>query len=376
MLDRQTNCFSKKHTQIAKGIAILLMVYHHLFVVPDRLGKNYISVINLVGYDFQSILANFSKICVGIFLFLSGIGLYYSLIKLDSLKQMYKKVGFHGLKFMTNYWVIALLLFPIGLTQGFFKLSVKDITYVLFASYDSVMEWWFVRMYIVILILAPLFIRLFQKISVQKRIIPIVIVFSLWLVVRIMMRFVPVFGAWAIIKEIFLNYYLYFENFDCIIIFISGLFCARYNLISYFLREEKKDKVLISVVFIIVAIITRVLYSNTPTSMNVDFVVVPMFIIPLTALFYNTKISVILMWFGKHSTNIWLTHTFWCYYFGQKIVLLPKYSLLIYIWIIILSIASSYLINLIYIPISNLFFSREHRFSYKDYTFFLKRFNK
>ena len=62
--------------------------------------------------------------------------------------------------------------------------------------------------------------------------------------------------------------------------------------LSYFLREEKKDKVLLSVVFIIVAIITRVLYSNTPTSMNVDFVVVPMFIIPLTALFYNTKIDI------------------------------------------------------------------------------------
>ena len=351
------------------------MVYHHLFVVPERLGNNYVTIINLAGYDFQSILANFSKICVGIFLFLSGIGLYYSLIKLESLKQMYKKVGFHGLKFMVNYWVIALILFPIGLSQGFFKLSVKDIAYVFFASYDSVAEWWFVRMYIVILILAPLFIRLFQNISVLKRIIPLVFIFLGWLAIRITIKLVPMIGAWGIIKDILLNYFWFFEDFDCIVVFISGIFCARYNLINYFLREEKKDIVLLSGLFILAAIIIRVLYSNTTTSMNVDFVVVPMFIIPLTVLLYNTKLSVILMWFGKHSTNIWLTHTFWCYYFGQKIVLLPKYSVLIYIWLLILSLASSYIINLIYIPISNLFFSKEHRLSYKNYAFFLKRAN-
>ena len=147
----------------SSGIAILLMVYHHLFVIPERLGNNYVSVINLTGYDFQSILANFSKICVGIFLFLSGIGLYYTLIKYDTLKQMYKKVGIHCLKFMMNFWIIALLLLPIGIVQGFWSFSIKTIIEILFASYDSVMEWWFVRMYIVILVLAPLFIRLFQN---------------------------------------------------------------------------------------------------------------------------------------------------------------------------------------------------------------------
>ena len=368
--------FTRKHTQIAKGIAILLMVYHHLFVIPERLGNNYTSIINLAGYDFQSILANFSKICVGIFLFLSGIGFYYTLIKLDSLKQMYKKVGFHGLKFMTNYWIIVLLLFPIGLSQGFFKLSVKDITYVFFASYDSVSEWWFVRMYIVILILAPLFIRLFQRISVKKRIAPLIVAFSIWVLLRFLVMFLPTTGLFESIEHLIIGYLNYFKYFDCIIVFIIGLFCARYNFINYFLREGKKDKVLLSGLFIISAIIIRVLNSNTPTSMNVDFVVVPMFIIPLTVLLYNTKLSVFLIWFGKHSTNIWLTHTFWCYYYGQKIVLLPKYSLLIYIWLLILSIVSSYLINLIYVPIFNLLFTKEHRLCYKNYLFFLKRTNE
>ena len=102
--------FTKEHTKIAKGIAILFMVYHHLFVIPERLNNNYISVINLLGYNFQSILANFAKICVCIFVFCSGIGLYYSLIELNSLRDMYKKVLVHGLKLMMNYLYFIVIL--------------------------------------------------------------------------------------------------------------------------------------------------------------------------------------------------------------------------------------------------------------------------
>ena len=40
------NNFTIKHTQIAKGIAILLMLYHHLFVMPDRIRSEYFSVLN------------------------------------------------------------------------------------------------------------------------------------------------------------------------------------------------------------------------------------------------------------------------------------------------------------------------------------------
>ncbi len=197
--------------------------------------------------------------------------------------------------------------------------------------------------------------------------------FVFWVCSHLIIKYTPTTGVIGIVKDLFLHYFWYFEDFDCIVIFISGLFCAKYNLISYFLREEKKDRVGLSIFFVFAAIIIRVLNSNTPASMNVDFVVVPMFIIPLTVLLYNTKLSSFFMWFGKHSTNIWLTHTFWCYYFGQKIVLLPKYSILIYIWLLILSLASSYIINLIYVPISNLMFSKEHRLCYKNYLFFSKR---
>ena len=363
--------FTREHTQIAKGIAILLMVYHHLFVEPARLGGKYISVINLAGFDLQSVFANFAKICVGIFLFLSGIGLYYTLSKYGSLKQMYKKAGQHALKFMLNFWIIALLLFPIGISKSFFSLTLKDLFYIVFASHGKVLEWWFVRQYIAVLVYAPLFVNLFRQTSAKKRVLPLIAVFFIWLVLRIAVKFIPADGASGIIRSVFSEYLWCFDNYACLIVFISGILCARYDIVTCFMKEKSiKDKMLLSLFFCFAATIIRVRFSNSPESMKVDCFVVPMFILPLTSLLYGTKCSRIMMWLGKHSTNIWLTHTFWCYYYWQKIVLIPRYSVLIYIWLLILSLASSYIINLIYVPVSNLLFSREHRFSYNNYLFF------
>ena len=50
-LYNQDIVFTKKHTQIAKGIAILLMVYHHLYVIPERLNYDYYALPNIFGYE-------------------------------------------------------------------------------------------------------------------------------------------------------------------------------------------------------------------------------------------------------------------------------------------------------------------------------------
>ena len=36
---------TKKHTQMLYGIAIAMMLYHHLFCIPSRLNCNYFSVL-------------------------------------------------------------------------------------------------------------------------------------------------------------------------------------------------------------------------------------------------------------------------------------------------------------------------------------------
>ena len=357
--DRQTDRFTVFHTSIAKGIAILLMVYHHLFVIPERLNNNYISCINLLGCDFQSIIANFAKICVCIFVFCSGVGLYYSLIKLNTLRSMYKKVLLHGLKFLTNFWVILLFVFPIGCLLQFFNFDIYTLIRLVSASYIA--EYWFVKQYIVLIMLAPVFVRLFQNKKLMEKILPILFVITLY----------------AVLKIIINTYYQEENEFirllNIWIRFFVGMVCAHFNVIIFYLRIKGFKKWLVYLSSILISVLLRVLFSNNPTSMKADFIVVPLFILPLVTIFHDTRIGNTLAYFGKHSTNIWLTHTFWCYYFGQSIVLLPKYSILIYIWLIILSLLSSYVINLLYVPICNLLFSKDHKLSYKGYLYFNRR---
>ena len=51
---------------------------------------------------------------------------------------------------------------------------------------------------------------------------------------------------------------------------------------------------------------------------------------------------------GEESTFMWLTHTFFCYYWCQKLVFAPKYSIVIFLWLLALSFASAKLIRFVY----------------------------
>lgn len=362
----ETKGFTKVHTQIAKGIAILLMVYHHLFVLPERLDNNFISVINMTGFDLQSYIANFAKICVNIFVFCSGIGLYYSLIKMESLKAMYKKVIVQGIKFLVNYWVILLFVFPIGLGLGFFEFNMNTILRIGVATYKGIGEWWFVKLYICLILVAPLLVILFQKIDIRKKIIPFAIAFSALVLVKVVAHFIGE-GTGPVYKVI--DLYTTILDFKCVLVFIVAMLCARFNVIALYQRFEGSMRVLLCLVSVIAAIAIRVIFSNSSASMKVDFIVVPLFILPLVTLLEKTKFAGLLGFFAKHSTNIWLTHTFWCYYYGQEIVLLPRYSILIYLWLLVLALISSYIINIVYIPINNLIFGKEHKLSFAGYLY-------
>lgn len=59
----------------------------------------------------------------------------------------------------------------------------------------------------------------------------------------------------------------------------------------------------------------------------------------------------LLDYLGDHSTNMWLTHMFFYMIYFKELVFAPTYSFLIFPWLVILCLGSSYLINLIYKPI-------------------------
>lgn len=59
----------------------------------------------------------------------------------------------------------------------------------------------------------------------------------------------------------------------------------------------------------------------------------------------------LLYYLSSHSTNMWLTHMFFYMVYFKSLVFMPKYLVFIFIWLVILCLVSSYLINLFYLNI-------------------------
>ena len=376
MLNKDTSSvFTRQHTDIAKGIAILLMLYHHLFVLQERIHCEYFSVLNIFGFNVEVTLANFSKLCVCIFVFLTGYGLYYSLIKYsENIFLSYKKLIKRAFSFLFNYWVIFLTFIPIGICLGVYKFDISDILCAFLGAntsrYSS--EWWYISQYLVLLFIFPSLNYLFSKAKLYKKIIVLSVYIMVYALAKIS---TSIFS-----NNVFFDYYIgKLKPSFVIITFVVGFLCAKYDIYSKtisLLNKYRLNKTIFSVCILIISIIIRVMFSNNAEGMHVDFIVVPMFIVGSTTLLYNTCISKILIYLGKHSTNMWLTHTFWCYYFWQPIVFLPYVSTFIFIWLIVLSLLTSYIINLVHIPLSNLIFGKEHRLSYKGYFYWFGKKGK
>lgn len=66
--------FDKKATELIKGSAIILMVYHHLFIHRGQ-GRCFVSLFDMLGDDVRFKAALFGKICVALFFLLSGFGI-------------------------------------------------------------------------------------------------------------------------------------------------------------------------------------------------------------------------------------------------------------------------------------------------------------
>ncbi|MDX2097642.1 MAG: acyltransferase family protein, partial [Leptolyngbyaceae cyanobacterium bins.59] len=166
--------FTREKTNVAKGIAILLMFSNHLYAFPDRLlhGNFYIPLIPTFNVEF--LIGNFGSVCVSIFLFLSGYGMY---IGYKNSRYLSLRYSLNKLKdFYLTYWLYFLVFVPIGLfffqnetlwysSEKRYSLEILDLLEGFSgwsARYNS--EWWFVRMFVLmLLLLCPLYLSLANR---------------------------------------------------------------------------------------------------------------------------------------------------------------------------------------------------------------------
>ena len=71
-----TNGLKKEDSAALKGLAVLLLIFHHCYRLADRIERYQVDLCGLTTEQLVAI-AECCKICVAIFAFVSGYGLMY-----------------------------------------------------------------------------------------------------------------------------------------------------------------------------------------------------------------------------------------------------------------------------------------------------------
>ena len=123
--------FDKRQTNIAKGVATLLLLWHHLFYAHPNVYKRFTSLwMYTDSMPMEAQISRMCKVCVATFLLLSGYGLLKSWESRArrtlggeqykmSVKQQLLFVKNHLIKLMSDYWLIFVIFVPMGLCFGF-----------------------------------------------------------------------------------------------------------------------------------------------------------------------------------------------------------------------------------------------------------------
>ena len=119
--------FDKNETLKAKGIAICLLLFHHLFFNKARVQNGGIHLMFLNGIDRLNAWGTDARVCVWMFAFLSAYGLslqYRKRAPADSAGRC-RFVGHYWLSLMKPYWFV----FVLQLLLSFFLFKPPSAVY-------------------------------------------------------------------------------------------------------------------------------------------------------------------------------------------------------------------------------------------------------
>ncbi|MBV5327319.1 MAG: acyltransferase family protein [Chlorobium sp.] len=304
------NCvFSSEDTVKVKGVAILMMFAFHLFSFPERLPPDgYMSIIPHwpFTHTIEEVTGKFGGLCVPIFIFLSGYGLTRS-FKIKSVSALaFLKKKF--INFYIVYWAVFFLFMmpPIALRSqilGEWSFSTVALTLLGLGNWING-EWWFVKLYIILLII---FIPCLYLLEKNKTILAVIVTILFW--------FLP--------------------------IFVIGMTFSLYNIFEKLpdlfppTPSPKETGFIFATIFLL---------HSKQSNLLMDATYIPFFVFWASRI-SNEKINKILVVLGRHSFVMWLSHSFFCYYFFKNFIYSPKISILIFMLLVGVSLCTSIIIN-------------------------------
>lgn len=350
--------FTKQDTKIIKGAAICFMLFHHLFAFPERVTEGtFVSLWYFNETNLAVCLGAFGRICVPIFTFLSGYGIYRSSLKNGDCSALAVR---HIRSLYKTYWMVFFVCLPVIVYKSFFSrrsLIAYDIIYnFLGLSFTFNNEWWFVLPFAVLLALFPAIKRFVERknaaLYTDLFLVAVLNTVIVYILPAVMEQ--PVFSMlsqtvfWARVEELL----------EILPAYVTGCILARYDVLSR-VKTRFGGRPLWCCAAL--AGMLAIFFVRPYNHGYYDFVNAAVFAVLFAVLLPAKPMQLagkVFEKLGEESAMMWLTHTFFCYYWLQRLVYLPRYSPLIFLWLTVLSYGSAKLIRLIYRLIARIFASR------------------
>lgn len=325
--EKMEEAFSKKDSLALKGIAILLLLFHHGFW-KKSLYEGFSMSFAPFSEQFVIRMANVSKICVSLFIFISGYGLaksfsyerYFKNHTTEKRGEIGKWLKNRFLKIYAGYWFIFFfscivcqildqrteaIYFKNGLQEGILRM-LSDFLGIASAFGVTSLNgtWWYMSVAVQIVLFIPLLIYLLEHLG------------TFWVLL------LPVFGSRIILGE---NY-----NSESILVWsmilVLGVVCAKEDVFmrmeNYLQKCSACHRIIILLCGWILVAGMIWMYPKINTVLFYDFKwgLFPFVLIVVVrfSVLRLRGISDVFAFLGKYSMDIFLIHTFIRWYYCKE----------------------------------------------------------
>lgn len=318
---------SRAQSDRLKGAAILLMMAHHLFGLPTLIEPPNAYMPLIPGLPFEYWIGRFGKICVAMFLLLSGYGF--------AVGAQGRSMGYFAGKawrFLLAYWPYFLLAFAAGhlffqerMANGNLRFPTDPLDIALNAlalKNTMAFEWWFAETYMLLVLATG----------------------SLLWAARWRLALLAGSGAAFVAGSV-----MDMARFDTPVVSIAnlliwqlpwviGIVLARPlpALVASILTTSKVVAGLLLSVVLGFALVERFAgFAMTPFLI----VAAPVVVVASATLWRQPRSGGALQWLGSYTLGLWLVHPFFCYYFFQTQIYAPRLSPLVFAAVLAASLA-------------------------------------
>ena len=343
--------FTKEHTMQMKGIAIIILLFHHCFLNAQRWATvPYEKLATTKGWGYYPIsfapfsshtiqyLASFSKICVAMFVFMTGYGMWVSYESQKKKTTMSNYIKKRMVTLMTGFLIIFVVTEILAIPTGrFIEVYGHDFRSVVYMIIDALglakllgtplfcLTWWYMSLAIVLIMIFPFVHSIMEKYQ--------------WVVV-----------VASIIVPRACGFGQSTDLFRYLLAYTLGMYFAQHDLLARikekFMEQNVAGKLLSLIVSLIgLAVIIKCRRNAWIGWKYLDFwdgfAAMYMIVISYIYILNGKWIVKGLGFLGKHSMNIFLIHSFYRDVFFHEFTYSFYYAWLDYIVLMAISLVTS-----------------------------------